>query len=133
MIVEDERAKQAAAARADWERLNRLVEEHRVEEARRLAPELAAKWPDSAEIRHLARCLEPPKILPNRAGPRARRLDREHHWLEQHAFEYPGCWIAVYQDRLLAADPDLDTVRAAVRAAIGGEAALLHFQPADSS
>jgi hypothetical protein len=116
---------------ADLQRLVRLVEESRVEEARALAPALAAKWPDSPGIRHLARVLEPPKILPNRPGPRGRHLDREYAWLQAHAREYPGCWLAVYEDRLLAADPDRRVVTAAARAALGDEPALLFFQPAE--
>src|SRR5947209_8130753 len=132
MITENEQRSEAAM-RADFQRLNRLVEEHQVEEARSLAPEFAAKWPESPEILHLARALEPPKILPNQPGPRARRLKREHEWLRQHAHEYPGCWIAVYGEQLIAVGPDLTAVSAAVRKAIGEEAALLHYQPADSA
>lgn len=120
--------------RADLARLYRLVEEHEVEEARRLAPELAAKWPDSPEVQHMARGLEPPRILPSRPGPRARRLDKEHEWLRQHAREYPGRWLAVYHDRLIAADPSLRNVMAAARATLGDdEAALLHFERPESA
>lgn len=130
-MITEEKQRAEEAMRADLQQLYRLVEEHRVEDARRLAPELAAKWPDSPEIQHMARVLEPPRILPSRPGPRARRLDQEHEWLRQHAHEYPGCWITVYHDRLIAADPDFRKVEAATRAAIGDEAALLHFQRAE--
>ena len=106
-------------------------QEEEQEEARALAPELAARWPESPEIQHMARVLEPPKILPNKPGPRARPLKSEHEWLAQHAHEYPGCWIAVYGDRLTAAGPDLTAVSAEVRQAIGDEAALVHYEPAD--
>ena len=105
----------------DLERLVRLVEKGRVEEARRLAPELAAKWPDSRDAQHWALVLEPPKVIPNRPGPPWRPLDRDYAWLREHAAEYPGCWIATYEDRLIAADPDLKQVIARVKAMLDTE------------
>src|SRR5207247_1704370 len=89
----------------DLQRLVRLVEEGRVEDARRLAPELAARWPDSPAAQHWARVLEPPKVIPNRPGPPWRSFDPDYEWLREHAAEYPGCWIATYEDRLIAAHP----------------------------
>src|SRR5436190_12583745 len=102
----------------DLQRLVRLVEEGRVEDARRLAPELAAKWPDSPAAQHWARVLEPPKVIPNRPGPPGRSFERDYAWLREHAAEYPGCWIATYEDRLIAANPDLQQVLAAVRTSL---------------
>jgi hypothetical protein len=119
--------------RADLARLSRLVEEGRVEEARRLAPELAKKWPESHPIRHLARVLEPPRVLPSPPGLRGRSFSRDYDWLREHAHEYPGCWIATYEDRLIVADPSLERVLEIVRATLGneGEVAFLHHQPAE--
>ena len=51
-------------------------------------------------------------------------------WLKEHAHEYPGCWLAIYEDNLIAADPDLQTVLARTREAIGEESALVVQQPA---
>ena len=115
----------------DLERLNRLVEQHRVEEARRLAPELAAKWPESPAAQHWARVLEPPKVIPNRPGPPWRSFDRDYAWRQEHADEYPGCWIATYEDRLIAADRNLKHVVAKVKATLDTErqAAYLYYQP----
>jgi len=62
-------------------------------------------------------------------GERARPLDRERDWLRQHSGDYPGCWLAVYQDRLIAADPDLSVVLGIVRQTEGAEAAALFFEP----
>lgn len=122
-----------AETQHDLQRLTRLVEEGRVEEARRLAPDLAAKWPESRPLQHLARVLEPPKVLPNRSGPPGRRIDRDEAWLREHAREYPGCWIATYEDRLIAADPNLERVLEAVRAALDVERqlAFMYYQPAE--
>ena len=57
-------------------------------------------------------------------------MDKERAWLREHAHEYPGCWLAVYEDRLIAAHLRLREVVAAARAALGEEKALLFFQPA---
>src|SRR4051794_33988722 len=107
----------------DLARLVHLVDEGHVEEARRLAPELAQKWPDSRPIQHLNRVLKPPEVIPSPPGLRGRNLDREHAWLREHAHEYPGCWLGVYEDRLIAADPDLAVVERKLRQAIGTEMA----------
>ena len=124
-----------AAAAEDFARLTRLLEEHHVEEARQLAPELARKWPASRQIQHYARALEPPKILPTtlEAQARSRSFEPDHDWLEAHAHEYPGCWIATFRDRLIAADPDLDKVLAAVGETLdpATQLAFLHHQPAN--
>lgn len=131
-MVVDEQTEEAM--RADLARLNRLVEEHKVEEARRLAPELAAKWPDSPEIQHMVRVLEPPRILPNKPGPKGRDFGEDFAWIKEHAHEYPGCWIALYKGRLIAANPSRARVVEAVRASLNAreELALLHFQPTDN-
>ena len=103
-----------------------------MEEARRLAPALALRWPDSAEIQHMARVLEPPKVIPSTPGPQGRRFDRDHQWLRQHGQEYPGCWLASLEDRLIAADPSAERVLELVRASVDltREMPLLHYQPA---
>lgn len=108
--------------------LRQLVEQDAVEEARARIQELQRRWPDSKRIRHWARVLAPPEVLTSE--PRQDRpLLRERAWLKAHAHEHPGCWLAVYEDRLVAADPDLGKVLAATRHAIGSQSALLHFQP----
>jgi len=118
----------------DLSRLVRLVEESRVEEARRLAPELAERWPHSRELQHLARVLEAPKLIPSRPSPPARRFDRDRQWLREHAQEHPGCWIATLEDRSIAADPSAERVLEIVRAAVDltSETPLLHYQPRQS-
>jgi hypothetical protein len=109
-------------------RLRSLLEEEDVEGARAMVKELVERWPDSERVRHLAHVLESPRTRVLH-GERGRPLHREHAWLRQHAAEYPGCWLAVFEDRLVAADPDLGTVIRETRRALGSEGALLHFQP----
>lgn len=57
-----------------------------------------------------------------------RSLEGEKRWLRAHAGEYPGCWLALDGDRLIAADPDLDVVRAAA-SQDGAVDPLFHFRP----
>jgi hypothetical protein len=61
-------------------------------------------------------------------GP-GRPLDRERAWLREHAHAYPGCWLAVHKDRLIAADPDRKTVVAVARADQGNRGVLFFCQP----
>lgn len=112
----------------EQQRLARLLEAGRIEEARSLAPVLAARWPESRSLQRLARVLAPPRILATGGKP-GRSLEAEHNWLRQHAREYPGCWIAVYQDRLIAAGPLLRDVLQSATDTVGDEDAVLFFQP----
>ena len=61
-------------------------------------------------------------------GP-SRSLDRQRAWLREHAREYPGCWLAVFEDRLVAAGPDFGEVLDKVRSRPGCEEAILFFTP----
>src|SRR3954454_984434 len=87
----------------DLARLRGMVEQHRVEDARAYAKELEQGWPDSDAVRHWARVLAPPVARVVEGVPN-RSFAAEHHWLKEHGNEYPGCWIAVLESRLIAAD-----------------------------
>jgi hypothetical protein len=113
---------------ADLQQLQALVDAVRIPEARRLVKELAQRWPEAERVQHYARVLEPP-IVRMRPDIPARSSEREWKWLEEHGREYPGCWLAIYEDRLIAADPDRRVVRAKAAEALGGESYLLFHQP----
>lgn len=122
----DELLQQLSQLRAD-------VSEGRIETARTVAQELAARWPDSPRVQHWARVLAPPTA--SRApgpDPRTGPFERERAWLKEHAREYPGCWLAVYGDRLIVADPDLNVVLATAEQSPDGRHALLYQQPGHS-
>ena len=113
---------------ADLRHLRDLLEADRVPEARRFVKELEQRWPAAERVQHYARVLEPPKVRMRPDLP-ARSREREWKWLEEHGREYPGCWLAVYEDRLIAADPDRRTVMAKAEQALGEETYLIFHQP----
>jgi hypothetical protein len=112
----------------DLDRLRSMVEHEDVEGARAFVKELEHRWPDSARVRHWARVLAPP-VARRVPGSTGRSLDRERAWLREHGHEYPGCWLAVLGDRLIAADPDIGVVIQTIRSTPGAEDALLHLRP----
>jgi hypothetical protein len=113
---------------ADLQHLRDLLEGVRIGEARRFIKELEQRWPDSERVRHYAHVLQPPKVR-SRPDIPARSREREWKWLEEHGHEYLGCWLAIYEDRLIAADPDRRVVTAKARQALGEETYLIFHQP----
>jgi hypothetical protein len=113
---------------AELQHLRDLLERDQVEEARRFVKELEQRWPEAERVRHYAHVLAPPKVR-SRPDIPPRSMDREWQWLQEHRHEYPGCWLAVYEDRLIASDPDRRVVIAKARQALGDKRALLFFQP----
>jgi hypothetical protein len=109
--------------------LQALLSRGRVEEARRFARELEARWPESDLVRRFARVLAPPmaRIVEGRRGMSREQTEKESAWLREHAREYPGCWVILDGDRLIAAHP---TLRAAITEAdhqVGREVGSLHY------
>lgn len=103
----------------------------RVPEAREAVKVLEARWPEDPRVQYWARVLAP-RVTPTPEAHRHRRpIDRERAWLKQHAREYPGCWLAVYEDRLIAADPDFEVVLSEARKSLGEGKAFLHYQPGE--
>src|SRR3569833_3226421 len=84
-----------------------------IKEARARAEAMLARWPDSPEAQHVARLASPPVV---KAVPGSGlSVEKEGLWLEANARNYSGCWLAVSGDRLVAADPDYERVRAIVK------------------
>jgi hypothetical protein len=125
-----ERAETANQERlaADLRHLTDLLERERIEEARRYVKELQQRWPDAERVQHYAHVLAPP-VSRRRPDILAKPLDREWKWLDEHGHEHPGCWLAIYEDRLIAADPDRRAVLAKTREILGHEGVLLFHQP----
>jgi hypothetical protein len=71
--------------------------------------------------------LEPPKARVLHGHP-TESFEQERQWLLQHRREYPGCWLAVKGDQLVAADPSLGRVYEILREVPGGERAVIYFE-----
>lgn len=95
--------------------------------ARALGREMAARWPDAPEVISAMRILTRPRVEVRQGSGRS--LDREYAWLGLHAHKYPGRWLAILGDTLIASEPNLDEVLRQLRLIQDGESALLHRQP----
>jgi len=106
--------------------LRGLLERADKEGARRLVGELLKQWPDSPRLQHLRRTLAPPTVR-TRRDVKTVNHERERAWLRAHAPEYPGCWIAVLGDELVAADPSLSVVLDRMKRNPASGDAILYF------
>ena len=91
-------------------KLQSLLTQGRVEEARCFAKQLEADWPESDLVRRFSRVLAPPiaRVVPGgKKAPSREETQKEGAWLREHAREYPGCWVILHGDRLIAAHPKL--------------------------
>ena len=112
----------------DMRELKDLVESDRVNDARVLVKRLVDRWPDSDRVKHWARVLAPPvaRAVP---GPPHRSMAAENAWFKSHGHEYPGCWIAVLGDQLLAADPSYKRVSECLEAVPHREDVVVFYYP----
>jgi hypothetical protein len=112
------------------EQIRDLVTRSRAPEAYALAKEMQHHWPESELVQYWVRVLAPPIVrsVPG-PDPRSRPRDKERAWLREHGHEYSGCWLAIYEDRLIAADPDLGLVLAEAKRNPEGQRALIYQQP----
>ena len=106
-----------------------LVESSRVREARERTAEFLKTWPDSRRLNTAARILAPAvaKAVPPRKPQRSHSL--ENKWIVENARNYPGEWLLVFEDRLIASGPDLDEVIALGQQSEEGRDGVLWFQP----
>jgi hypothetical protein len=112
-------------------KLQSLLSRGKVEEARRFARELEGRWPDSDLVRRFARVLAPPvaRVVPGRKGLSREQIEKEKVWLREHARDYPGCWVVLDEDRLVAAHPSVRTVLEEADRQVGSERGSLHYIP----
>lgn len=123
----------AATLEEALNQMRELIESNRVGAAIALAPRLVEKWPEDHAVRHWGRVLTPGRSYPAPATPaRSRMTDgkREDAWFRAHAHEYPNCWIAVHEDGLIAAGPELHPVLQKVRAEFGEQGVHIFRTPA---
>ena len=106
-----------------------LVESSRVREAREKIAEFLQIWPDSKRLNTAARILAPAvaKAVPPRKPQRSHAL--ENKWILENARNYPGEWLLIFEDRLIASGPDLNEVIALGQQSEEGRDGVLWFQP----
>lgn len=106
-------------------RIRALVEEGRVREARVLVKEALRESPSEPGIRGWSEVLAPAKMISRPSTPDFDR-SAEIHWLEEHANEYRGQWVALLHDELLAHADTLEELTAKLETIPRDARALLH-------
>lgn len=106
-----------------------LVESSRIREARERTDEFLQIWPDSKLLQIGKRILAPSvaKVVPSTKPPRSRT--KENEWIKSNARNFPGQWLLVFEDRLIAGGPDLSEVIRQGQTTEDGKEGVLWFQP----
>jgi hypothetical protein len=112
----------------DIAQLEDLVRRGEFAEGCDLVKGIEERWPDDEQVQRFARVLAPPTVSVRQGSP-ARPRQQEYRWLREHSRDYPGCWLAVLGDRLIAANADAKLVVKAVEKDPSARGALLHFEP----
>ena len=107
--------------------LQRLMHEN-LDAARARADELVRLHPDWGEMRIAADIIAPPKVTVGKPG---RYLDTRSswRWIQEHADEYRGQWVALRGPELLGADPDRGRLHRVLEAEGRLEDSLFAFIP----
>lgn len=96
------------------ERIRELVEQDYVAGARKLLAEALERGEQDAELLQWQRVLAPAKFLGFSDELEPDRTP-EFEWLRTHRKDYPGQWVALAEDRLLAHSADIREVDSAVK------------------
>jgi hypothetical protein len=116
-------------------RLKELVETSRIDEARALVKQMEARWPGCSErVRRFAKVLALPvaRVAPGAYRKTPEQVDAENRWMEENRGKYPGNWVVIFGDQVIAVGPDLRAVNEKARAALGDRIGLLLFHPTES-
>ena len=115
-------------------KLQSLLTQGSVEEARRFVKELEADWPKSDLVRRFGRALAPPVariVSGEERGPSREEVRAESTWLRAHARDYPGCWVILHGDRLISAHPQLRGAMEEADRRVGRGVGSIHYIPSD--
>lgn len=111
-------------------RIRRLLEERAdIRGARQLLAKARAHGSTEPELNDLEVLLAPPRYrsIPVRDTDRAAEIC----WLQEHAREYRGQWVALLGSELLAHAPDFRTLTTHLDSVDPDHSAILHFVQAD--
>ena len=92
------------------EHISYLISEGRIGEACTLLQEAKTAGVWSETLERWAELFYPGKtrVVPGTRTGRSRKLEQQ--WLREHAHEYPNCWLALADDKLVAFGEDLAEV-----------------------
>jgi hypothetical protein len=109
------------------EEIQRIFESGMLRGAREVAERGLVLFPDHPDLQRLYHVLQPSRARVS-SDPGARIPDRREtfEWLDQNAEKYRGQWVAILGAELIAASPDLEKVREAVRSRKLSALPLLH-------
>jgi hypothetical protein len=108
-------------------RIQALVEEGRVREARALAQEALQENPSEPGLRHWSQVLSPARARVSKEVDIDRTAD--FRWLEAHADSYPEQWVAVLDGDLVAHAPTLRELQSTLDEKAPHAPVLLHRFP----
>jgi hypothetical protein len=83
--------------------------------ARNLATEGAQRYPQSPSLQKMSRLLSPPRVLRTNLPP-VPYLGANKEWMQNHAVEYRGRWVALREGKLVASAPTARELKAQVKA-----------------
>jgi hypothetical protein len=108
------------------EEIHRIFESGTLRGARDVAERGLALFPGHSELQRIHHALKPPQV---RTLPGYRIPDRRdtYKWIEENKETYRGQWVAVLGTEVIAASPDLEDVRKALRVRSLPYPPLLHF------
>jgi hypothetical protein len=109
------------------EEIQAIINSGTLRGAREVAERGLALYPDHPELQRLHYVLRPYEARSVPGGKNIPDRRDTHEWLRQNADKYKGQWVAVLGTDLIAASPDLDEVREAVRSRELPALPLLHF------
>jgi hypothetical protein len=94
----------------------------------RIAIELAQTgmrlYPDDDRLQKAARVLKKPEVLGTRPAT-GKGLDKSHVWLQKHAEQYHGKWVAVRAGKLLASADSFNALKASLPTTSGRQKTLI--------
>jgi len=117
--------------RSYYDRIRELVEAERVPAARKLLAEALEKRDHGEDLSGWQRVLAPAKVI-GVGGERDIDRTADIQWLQEHAREYDGQWVALLGGELLAYATTLEEVLSVVKEKKPQHRPLLHridFQP----
>lgn len=114
----------AAPDAAAVERIRQLLGEGRLQDARRLTAQALRSHPGHAGLLGLERTIAPGRVEPRPGRYPDRRA--ELAWIAQNRDRYPGKWVALVGDRVIAIEDDAGVLLKKLRQQGVAETPLVH-------